>query len=90
MEFIKKGNHVLVISDTIDKKTGRPKEYRITPYACPFHDDGVEPQVHWFCNCPDFSIGRIGRGINPLVDPCKHVKEFLAREESARAMGGGD
>ena len=84
MKFTKRGNHVLVESSSKDKKTGRPNEYRITPLECPFEHDHIphdiisqEPRVHWICSCPDFMIGRIRRGINPLTSPCKHITEFL-------------
>ena len=82
MRFTKKGNHVLVESSSKSKKRGEPNEYRITPLECPFgrdHDDilSPEPNVHWICSCPDFMMGRISRGINPLANPCKHITEFL-------------
>ena len=83
MKFTKKGNHVLVESSSKSKKRGEPNEYRITPLECPFEHDhsdiisAQEPKVHWICSCPDFMMGRIGRGINPLTSPCKHITEFL-------------
>ena len=92
MKFTKKGNYVLVesfsksksISKTLARK---PNEYRITPLECPFdlgHGDpkpDQEPNVHWICTCPDFMMGRISRGINPLAHPCKHIVGFLLSEE---------
>ena len=87
MKFTKKGNHVLVESSSKSKKRGEPNEYRITPLECSFERDrsdhfidSPEPRVHWICSCPDFMMGRISRGINPLSNPCKHVVEFLLSE----------
>ena len=84
MRFTKKGNHVLVESSSRTKKRGEPNEYRITPLECPFDhvhgDPEDQPNVHWICSCPDFMMGRISRGINPLSNPCKHITEFLLSE----------
>ena len=90
MRFTKKGNHVLVESSSKGRKAGKPNEYRITPLECPLDCDTIvllddpkrdpKPRVHWICSCPDFMMGRIGRGINPLANPCKHITEFLLSE----------
>ena len=86
MKFTKKGNHVLVESSSRSKKRGEPNEYRITPLECSFeHDHSKQGErdirVHWICSCPDFMMGRISRGINPLANPCKHITEFLLSEK---------
>ena len=101
MKFTKKGNHVLVESSSRSKLRGEPNEYRITPLECPVnHGHGVllsgqaddveamlEPKVHWICSCPDFMMGRISRGINPLANPCKHIVGFLLSESAQGERG---
>lgn len=92
MEVIKKGNHAIVKSDSVDKE-GKRKEYRVTPLLCPTIANlessllerltlkGDSKIIHWLCNCPDFMMGRISRGINPLEAPCKHIEFLLAQDQ---------
>jgi len=66
--------------------TDPQKAYFISPRACPHCDS-----IIWICTCPDFTMGRARRGINPFADPCKHVKLLMSvMSEEAKAAGEGE
>ncbi len=48
---------------------GVSKFYAVSIHLCP-HCDGFI----YMCTCPDFQLGRPRRGIDPIKDPCKHIK----------------
>ena len=61
--------------------TDPEKVYYVSPRICP-HCDGLI----LICTCPDFTMGRPHRGINPFADPCTHVmavRDWVKKERGS-------
>lgn len=60
------------------KYAGSTDTYYITEFPNPA--DTTKTLV--VCTCPDFQLGRPKRGINPYVEPCKHIVDYLKTKEA--------